>query len=237
LANIAANSATLSTTVTSFDYATRLLIAPSLLTGLIRPLQVITTFKPAETQSFGVLYDATTPAMWCGDLLYKNVHAFFGATVTASRVQKWIDDVEIIQTTYSSPNLKIWPGHGNSSFDTVAPTLGFSLYLKRFLALINSCVAINSIKPQMIHLFPRFNATSSILDFIATNPAWTVYQTVACDKTGATRSQLCEAIQGKIACDQARPLCIFKRAISNRPTEGTCEASNKRIRPSPPFGF
>jgi len=174
-------------------------------------------------------------------LLYKNVHAYFGPTLSVSRVQRWIDDVTLVQLSFPTA-VSLYPGHGGSAFNTVGETLGFQLYLRRFLSLVNSCVPPTSLASQMIHFFPRYNSTSSFLSFIGFNPAWATFQSVACDRTNSTRAQLCAVLTSRNQCEQARPLCIFRRATTTsgrkrlRPSTGTCLPSLRPLKPSPPLG-
>jgi len=247
LENLRLNSASLPVNVTTYPYASRVQPLPNQnLQGLIRNLTVLTNFKPAETAAFGLVYDAVQQVVWSGDLLYKNVHAYLGPTVNPSRVQRWIDDISLLIASFPAGNAVLWPGHGGSGYTNVAEIAQFQFYLRRFLGLVNACVPPANLGAQLVHLFPRMNTTAFVLNFIATNPAWANYQSVACDTTNSTRITLCDNLRNRQACNDARPLCLWrklpttaggsKRHPQRRPG-GSCLASLRAPRPSQPFGF
>jgi len=244
LENIRFLNASLPSNVTTFPYVTRVLPLPGPnLPGLNVNLTVITSFKPAETHSFGLVLNPN-PAqtiLYSGDLLYKNVHAYFGPTLDASRVQKWIDDIGLLSTSFPKGINLIYPGHGGAPFVSIAEVLTFQFYLQRFLGLVNDCVPPAQLPAQMIHLFPRYNSTQSFLNFILQNPAWPTYQSVACN-TNATRAELCGLLPNRAQCFHARPLCLWRRGSTTgrrraRPNFGSCLPSLRPLKPSQPFGF
>jgi len=227
LENILANQATLPTAVLAFDYATRVQPLPTagVLTGLVRNLSVITTYKGAETKVFGFVYDSVQKVLYTGDLLIIGQHGYFGPTTSVVRVRNWIGDIQSLQISFPDATA-LYPGHG-TPIPSVSATAQFRFYLQRFLGLINACVPPASLKAQMIHLFPRFNATSAILDFILLNPNWATYQSVACDVT-STRTQTCALLDTADTCKAAKPYCLFR--------SGVCVASLVSPKVSVPFG-
>jgi len=231
--------------VTTYPYASRVQVlpVPGVLQGLARNLSVITSFKPAETHSSGLVYDSVQNLLYTGDLIFRNRHGFFGPTLSVNRVQKWIDDISILVKTFSN-GTTAYPGHGPFPLSSIEEAFQFQFYLKRFLGLVNSCVPPANLPSQMIHLFPRLNSSDFVLQFLLINPAWANYQSVACDTTNSTRAVLCGNLSERAACLQARPLCDWRRATVTsharrpipRPKVGSCLPSSRPLKPSQPFG-
>jgi len=186
--NVETLGSLLSPQIANFDWLNQVKVLPTSgqITVLQAQLLVDTSFPPAETQYYSLIYYPDASILFCGDVFYLKVHAYLGTTVDYFRLRLWTDlALSKLASKYNYPGTVFYPGHG------AIPTNSGSIqtlvqYLNTFNELLFECTdgiippTLEDIKNELILYYPDFT-DSGLLDYMVANAAWSdIQQTQGC---------------------------------------------------------
>ena len=147
-------------------------------------LLVLSDFPGAESQSYGMIYNADDNYIVTGDALFIDFHPYLGSGVNLQSLRSWYGDT-LLQLSDGgaiglNKNTVYYPGHGpQGDYLQVAVLIK---YLQDFEDLVLSCpntefpILLETVKTRLISDYPKFEGRD-VLDSMTQNSAWIVAPT------------------------------------------------------------
>lgn len=166
-----------------FDWANRVRIHSDDDTLDELDLLLLDDFLPAETRSYGMLYNADLNWIITGDSFRNQFHPYLGEPIGLAQLRNWYGNTLTQLLPEGSigldENTIYYPGHGKPGDS--AKVAEFSNYLRRFDDIVLSCpntetpIALTRVRDMLIDEYPQFDG-EEVLDFMVSNSLWLVAQ-------------------------------------------------------------
>lgn len=180
--------------IANFDWLHQVKVLPTNgeITVLQAQLLVDTSFPPAETQYYSLVYYPDASILFCGDVFYLKTHAYLGTSVDYFRLNLWTQlALTKLASKYNFPGTVFYPGHGAIPTNAASITT-LTQYLNTFNQLLFECSdgidppTLEDVKNELILFYPDFT-NAQLLDYMVANSAWEdIQQTRGCAFSDST---------------------------------------------------
>ena len=126
-------------------------------------LEITTDYRAAEAEHLTTVYAPELNALFTSDFCYNGVHLWLGPGVDAAHIDNWKTELNHFKAKYTAADLKVYPGHGNSS--------GIALFdeVLNYLTAFEDTIARSTSKEEafaaMQSLYPDWQQADFLLQF------------------------------------------------------------------------
>ncbi len=124
-------------------------------------LEIKNDYNAAEAEHLTTVFSRDLNALFTSDFCYEGVHLWLGQGVAAAHIANWKTELNSFKQQYTDSNLKVYPGHGDSSditlFDTVLQ------YIEDFERTIKVSATKDEAMSTMKSLYPGWEQADFLL--------------------------------------------------------------------------
>jgi glyoxylase-like metal-dependent hydrolase (beta-lactamase superfamily II) len=124
-------------------------------------LEVRADYPATESGHMSTLFVPGENALLTSDLVYHGVHAWAGQGVLREHIANWVTVLGDLKARYSSPDTRVFPGHGAPSDPTLLDRM--RVYLDDFVSAVTSEPTNAAALERMKRLYPGYEQEGFLL--------------------------------------------------------------------------
>jgi glyoxylase-like metal-dependent hydrolase (beta-lactamase superfamily II) len=124
-------------------------------------LEVRADYPATESGHMSTLFVPGENALLTSDLVYHGVHAWAGQGVLREHIANWVTVLGDLKARYSSPDVRVFPGHGAPSDPTLFDRM--RVYLDDFVSAVTSEPTNAVALERMKRLYPGYEQEGFLL--------------------------------------------------------------------------
>ena len=124
-------------------------------------LEVRADYPATESGHMSTLFVLGENALLTSDLVYHGVHAWAGQGVLREHIANWVTVLGDLKARYSSPDVRVFPGHGAPSDPTLFDRM--RVYLDDFVSAVTSEPTNAAALERMKRLYPGYEQEGFLL--------------------------------------------------------------------------
>jgi glyoxylase-like metal-dependent hydrolase (beta-lactamase superfamily II) len=124
-------------------------------------LEVRADYPATESGHMSTVFVPDERALLTSDLVYHGVHAWAGQGVLREHIANWVTVLGDLKAKYSSPDLRVYPGHGAPSDPAMFDRM--RIYLDDFVSAVSAEPTNAAAIVRMKRLYPGFEQEDFLL--------------------------------------------------------------------------
>jgi glyoxylase-like metal-dependent hydrolase (beta-lactamase superfamily II) len=124
-------------------------------------LEVRADYPATESDHMSTVFVPGEKALLTSDLVYHGVHAWAGQGVLREHIANWVTVLGDLKARYSSPDVRVFPGHGAPSDPTLFDRM--RVYLDDFVSAVTSEPTNAAALERMKRLYPGYEQEGFLL--------------------------------------------------------------------------
>jgi glyoxylase-like metal-dependent hydrolase (beta-lactamase superfamily II) len=124
-------------------------------------LEIRADYPATESGHMSTIFVPQEKALLTSDLAYHGVHAWAGQGVLREHIANWVSVLGDLKAKYSSPDVRVYPGHGPPSDPTLFDRM--RVYLDDFVSAVSAEPTNAAALARMKRLYPGFEQEDFLL--------------------------------------------------------------------------